>query len=135
MVEADSDWIKPLELTFKKWKDKIVLCNKYIGRDNGYNRITLDSLVNEKIDFLKADVEGAEIDMLLGAKSILEQSFAKLSICAYHNKNDKNYISNILNLYGYEVCDSRGFVTFLYDPDFYDSLDLRRGLVYAQKYN
>jgi FkbM family methyltransferase len=38
----------------------------------------------EKVDFIKMDVEGAEIEAIKGAKNILAKSDAKLAIASYH---------------------------------------------------
>jgi hypothetical protein len=50
--------------------------------------ITLDAFVErnniERVDFIKADIEGAERNMLRGAKRILREFAPKLSICTYH---------------------------------------------------
>ena len=51
-------------------------------------RVNADSLdnqhCNEKITFIKMDIEGAEIEALKGAKSIIESQKPKLAICIYH---------------------------------------------------
>lgn len=39
----------------------------------------------ERITFLKADIEGAEWDMLLGAENIIRSSRPKIAVCIYHN--------------------------------------------------
>lgn len=43
---------------------------------------------NTKVDFLKADIESYEFDMLLGAKNILKRDKPKLAIAIYHNAYD-----------------------------------------------
>lgn len=49
---------------------------------------TLDDFVAsnhiEKVDFIKADIEGAECDMLLGASETIKRCHPKLAICIYH---------------------------------------------------
>ncbi|MDP2726055.1 MAG: FkbM family methyltransferase [Dehalococcoidia bacterium] len=53
---------------------------------------TLDSIVRElelpRVDFIKIDAEGAELDVLVGAKSVLSQPGVKLCIAAYHKLPD-----------------------------------------------
>lgn len=44
----------------------------------------LERLGIEKIDFLKMDVEGAEIEAIKGARNILAKSDPKLAIASYH---------------------------------------------------
>ena len=54
--------------------------------------ITLDKFVNEnrinKVDFIKADIEGSEKEMIEGAKDVIKEFSPMLSICSYHYKND-----------------------------------------------
>jgi len=62
--------------------------------------ITLDSFVErnniERVDFIKADIEGAERNMLRGAKNVLQRFSPKLSICTYHLKDDPQVIREII---------------------------------------
>ncbi len=51
-----------------------------------------DFFRNEKIDFLKADIESWETDMLLGAISIIKRDKPKIAIAIYHNAADMCYI-------------------------------------------
>ncbi len=61
---------------------------------------TIDSLVEsgeiERIDFIKADIEGAERNMLRGAVNILKTQAPKLSICTYHYPDDKEVLEKII---------------------------------------
>lgn len=62
--------------------------------------VTLDQFVEEnhikKIDFIKADIEGAERQMLRGAVKVLKEFAPKLSICTYHLPNDKIVLEQIV---------------------------------------
>jgi len=49
---------------------------------------TLDNLINEHIDFLKLDIEGAEQDTLYGAKQSIMNYHPVLAICIYHKAED-----------------------------------------------
>lgn len=53
--------------------------------------IKLDDFIkkNEKINFIKMDVEGYEKQILLGAKRIIHKNKPILSFSAYHNSTDK----------------------------------------------
>ena len=45
---------------------------------------TIDNLINEEIDFLKLDIEGAEVDTIIGAKNSIKKYHPILAICIYH---------------------------------------------------
>ena len=47
--------------------------------------VTLDDDIKEKITFLKMDIEGSEINALLGAKNHIIKDHPKLAICTYHH--------------------------------------------------
>ncbi len=50
---------------------------------------SLDSFLEGKeVTFLKADVEGMEMEMLQGAKTTIEKCKPKMAICVYHYPND-----------------------------------------------
>lgn len=61
---------------------------------------TLDAFVEEKgiekVDFIKADIEGAEREMLQGATRVLKDFAPKLSICTYHLPDDKEVLEKIV---------------------------------------
>jgi len=54
--------------------------------------ISVDSVDNfvgdNKIDFIKMDIEGSELKALTGAKKIIKKFNPVLAICAYHKKED-----------------------------------------------
>lgn len=62
--------------------------------------ITIDSFVEKnnikKIDFIKADIEGAERLMLKGAKNTLATLAPKLAICTYHLDDDPKVIESLI---------------------------------------
>jgi len=62
---------------------------------------TLDKYVEEnnihKIDFIKADIEGSERDMLMGGGGGVLKTFApKLAICTYHLPDDQEVLERII---------------------------------------
>ena len=50
----------------------------------------------DKVDFIKADIEGAERLLLKGAKNILKQHQPVLALCTYHLPDDKEVLSNLI---------------------------------------
>lgn len=62
--------------------------------------ISLDEFVEAKhisrVDFIKADIEGAERDMLKGATRVLKEYAPKLSICTYHLPDDKEILEKLI---------------------------------------
>ena len=50
--------------------------------------VKLDKFLNYNIQFLKIDVEGAEIQLLEGAKKVLKKFKPNLAISVYHKHND-----------------------------------------------
>lgn len=132
LIESDPLWTECLEKTFYAYKDKVVICNKQLTSYDSDKTITLDSLLkNQKIDFLKMDIEGAETEALLGAQNTLLNNHVNCSICCYHKMNDEKNIKFILNNLGYHTETSNGYMFFWYDENILDTLDLRKGIVYA----
>ena len=50
--------------------------------------IPLDALKDEKVTFIKMDIEGAELEAIAGAKEIIKMYTPKLAICIYHKAGD-----------------------------------------------
>lgn len=70
--------------------------------------VSLDELLhNIKVDFIKLDVEGAELQALKGAKEIINNSRPVLAISIYHNPQDiwllPEYIFSITEDYKYFI--------------------------------
>ncbi len=75
--------------------EPIILGGYRPGFNSGSQQVPLrsiDSLVNsgqiEKVDFIKLDVEGAEMDTLRGAQQSIERFKPKLAISLYHKPDD-----------------------------------------------
>lgn len=133
LFECEQRWLRPLEKTFEKFKHKVVLCNRFVGRSNVDKYISLDTIIDGRLDFLKMDIEGAEIEALIGARLTLMNNNVKCSICSYHKMNDEMAISDLLNSYGYRTFHSDGYMCFFYDQDIWQCPEFRRGIVYGVK--
>jgi FkbM family methyltransferase len=57
---------------------------------------TIDNLINQKVDFIKLDIEGAEQDALCGAKETIKKYTPILAICIYHKAQDWYKIPQIV---------------------------------------
>lgn len=66
-------------------------------------QITLDNYVAsnniEKIDFIKADIEGAERDFLKGAENVIKQFKPKMALRTYHLPDDPEVLFNLVTSY------------------------------------
>lgn len=133
LFEADRHWKKPLLKTFEKFKDKVILYDKQLGRFNELSGINLDTAINGRLDFLKMDIEGSETQALLGARNTLLNNNVKCSVCSYHKSGDEMAIKDVFRAYGYKTSNSTGYMLYYLHRDFYSTLDFRRGIVYAQK--
>ena len=57
--------------------------------ENAVNVVALDDFfADQKVGFLKADIESFEYDMLLGAEQVIRRDHPKIAICIYHNASD-----------------------------------------------
>lgn len=61
-----------------------------VSGEHEVNVSTIDEFVKEnsieKVDYIKADIEGAECDMLFGAFDTIRRFHPKLAICIYHRE-------------------------------------------------
>jgi hypothetical protein len=134
LFECEQEWIEALEMTFAPWKEKVVIVNKYISDTNDNNSITLDDfLKGEKINFLKADIEGAELQLLNGGRNTLSTgNNLRVAICTYHKQSDAEDLNNFLIELGFHTEFSKGYLIYTLDKSFSPPY-LRRGLIRAVK--
>jgi hypothetical protein len=134
LFECNQKWIKALQKTFEPWKEKVVLVDKYVSDNDDDSNVTLDNFFNEeRIDFIKADIEGMEIKLLEGSKNLLtSNNNLRLLLCAYHSKNDGTDIKKILEINDFKTEYSKRYMFFIFDKKL-EKPYLRRGLVHAMK--
>lgn len=110
LIESDIKWLEALKITFANYNDKVVIVNKLCSDRDDEKYATLDNITSgfagESI-VVKMDVEGAEIEVLKGARRLLEDG-AKFAVCTYHNGNDARIISEIFDEAGYKFHFSDG---------------------------
>ena len=70
--------------------------------------VTLDeALSGQRVDFIKADIEGYEMDMLQGAEHLIREQRPRLAICLYHKITDPYeiplYLKKLVPEYHFKV--------------------------------
>lgn len=60
--------------------------------------IRLDDFIEEKVTYIKMDIEGMELNALRGAEKIIQRDAPKLAISVYHKKEDMVEIINYLRM-------------------------------------
>ena len=134
LFEMDPVWREPLKYTFKKYENKITFIDKEVCDRASNLTCRIDDIVlNHKIDFIKMDIEGAEVSALMGAKQTFCRNNVKSSVCCYHRNKDEEKIRSLLESYGYQTAVSSGYMLFLYDNEVWRTGELRRGVVYGDK--
>ena len=68
----------------------------------------LDSLFEgQQVDFIKVDIEGYEMDLLLGAGEVIRENSPKLAIAVYHKGNNHlamvEYVRSIVTTYNWRL--------------------------------
>lgn len=132
LVETDKGWVEALNYTFKDYQEKVNIIVKELGSRSARDNVTIDELNQEmKINYIKLDIEGAEIEALQGARETLSQDNTALVVCTYHNEGDLKKCDDILNKYGFETCRNNGVMWFIHD--FTNLVSLRNGVLFARK--
>lgn len=96
------DYTGTLEMEFAQYNfgGASAVLDRHTGNKMTVNCITLDEWAEinniSKIDFIKADIEGAERFLLKGAIGILQKYKPRLAICTYHSKEDPQLLQDII---------------------------------------
>lgn len=136
LVEPGRQFVDCLKMTFASHSEKISLFNVAVGNTDGEIPFTEDSLdgkvsdsssedayqipifkidtllKDKKITYLKADIEGFEYEMLLGASQTIRQNKPKIAITTYHTENDPKAIIELVKSY---VPEYQYFVKGIYE--------------------
>lgn len=134
MIEADEEWVEALQQTFKNDSDKVQIIYGFADCVVEGDRVKLDGLFNEEINYIKMDIEGYEKPALQGAIRLLDKARnMRCAICAYHCRGDEEWIRKFLQQYGFETEVSRGYMCPEWTVEAYTEAELRRGLVFGRK--
>ena len=84
-----------------------IISDKTVGDTTGKSEeidlITLDQYVKDcglqRVDFIKADIEGMEPMLIKGAEDTIKKYKPRLSICTYHYGGQKETLENLIRSY------------------------------------
>ncbi len=115
------------------YMDKVVIVDKLLARHaNKYSTCIDEIMQGEQLDYLKMDIEGAEVLALQGGERTLAASQnIKCNICVYHRLHDNEKITEILTRHGMEVRNTPGYMLFHLDKKY--PYYPRKGLAQAVK--
>lgn len=68
--------------------------------------------------YIKMDVEGAEENLILGAKNLIKNTRPKLAVSVYHKPEDLYRLTRLIN----ELCPNYQMILRHYTNDFYDTV-------------
>ncbi|MCR5560010.1 MAG: FkbM family methyltransferase [Schwartzia sp.] len=133
LFECDEGWIQSLRATFAPWEDKVTIVNKFIGNRVDSDMTTIDAFFADKpLDYVKADIEGAEIDMLRGGRETFLNKIRTANLCVYHRPTDSDEIQTILREYGFECQLTKGYL-FVQQEQTEPQNWFRRGVVLGRR--
>ncbi|GBR72484.1 SAM-dependent methyltransferases [Candidatus Termititenax aidoneus] len=132
LFECERQWLEPLRKTFAPWPDKVETISKFVSSYTGEGIISIDDFFKDRtINFIKADIEGAEVALLNGARNILtEQKKLRLVLCTYHNENDAQKLQSLLTKNNFKIEFSPGYMLFFSGGE----NPLRRGVLRASNW-
>lgn len=131
IFEAEDDWMEALQYTFKDYADKVTLIKGFVGSYNEGTTITIDSMIDVPVNFIKMDIEGNEWDALRGAVRLIQASDnLRMAVCSYHSDFDQELIESFMDKHHITHTCSKGYMWF---PETirqtYVSTSLNRGIV------
>lgn len=135
LVEAEENWVEALQYTFANYRNRVVIIRGYASDVTEGNKMALDDVIKEKVNFIKMDVEGAEPEALAGARRLLGNSDRlKCAVCAYHNNEDEERIRDFAQSAGLKISVTNGYMYYTIGcgQRYFDPV-LRRGIVRLEK--
>lgn len=117
LIERSKSWVTALESTFKEYRNKVHIINKYAGSSATNETVKLDDVLskykNENI-FIKMDIEGMEIEALEGCVDTMSSNNCIFACAAYHTNTMEEKLQYFFKQHGYEAKASDGFMLFIY---------------------
>ena len=135
LFEPDDRWEIPLKYTFAPHNGKVEVVKKFVSSIDKDDRISLDTFFSKRgeyVNYLQADMEGGEKDLLIGARNLLKNSNLELSICCYHREKDEKELSEMLLHHGFRVEYSAGYMLMWMQVPCRKPF-FRKGIIYASK--
>jgi len=84
--------------------------------------VTLDEVIGAlavpRVDFMKADIDGAERHALMGARDTIAKYHPRIAFCVHRNPDDPEVIGNFLRTFGFyqPVFDTSGRYVYCWPP-------------------
>ncbi len=133
IIEPDPDWIEALQATFRPWIDKVKIINKFVSDVDSGDYVTLYRLLGEdRVDFIKMDVGGAESRIISSSRELFEgNQSVRLAVCTYHRKKDAEIAVRVLTNLGFNCTYTGGYMLYLFGnltPPYF-----RKTLIRAEK--
>jgi hypothetical protein len=141
LFECDDEWIEALQATFLPWKNKVQIVKKFVSNQSDKKNIRLDDyFLKEGVypTILKADIEGYEIALTEGSSELLSKHLRHIILCTYHNENDYQNLSAIIQQYNFKIETTNGYMLVIYNPngEYYEddmSQRFRKGLIHGNR--
>lgn len=120
LFEVEDVWIRPLQLTFAPYRDKVHIIKKCVARKTDAFAVTVDDFCKEQhikqVGMIKIDVEGYERDVLLGAMHMIGKGrIDKIAICTYHKVKDEEILGKLLSNYKKTMSEGYMLLALAYD--------------------
>lgn len=135
LFEYDEEWVEALQYTFAGYSGNVIIIKKKIGEYINLETDTLDNQVEEKVNFIKMDIEGMEIKALVGAEQLIKKSNKlRCAICAYHSDHAEDEIRKFAMYNDMDISSTKGYMWYPSgDKQKYKEPLLRRGIMRLEK--
>ena len=121
LLECSDKWIEALQATFtdrnRGGRSKVHIIRKYAGYYDDDNNITLDTLLSKyhgKRIVIKMDIEGMEMDALMGASNTMADNDCIFSCTTYHTNSAAAEMKDFFEKHGYSTEYTNNYMLFIY---------------------